>query len=388
MARSDAAPKRKRIRGRLKNLGLLCASLIVALLLGELLVRIVEPQQLIERHSGIWQPADSLGYTHRSNLSTTVNTGERTVDLFTDRDGYRVGRNGRQEAETRVLLVGDSFVAAFAVPFEQSLGGRLGTELSAQLGRPVAVRNAGVEGWQPSQYLLQVKRSLALEAVDIVVVALFVGNDVPTRRVDYLPPRTVGENAGLRLPRRPSADELKSAVLYPLLDYFSPRSHLVRLAWTRTELLRMRIGLWRGRMPGHFRKSEAASERWGVTAEICSSIATLVGQHGAPTIFVLLPVFFQADPRIFGADLRALGLDSALMDVDQPNRLLGRALGELRLEVLDLLPVFRIATAEGRELYGRVDKHLSPEGHALAVARLTPMILTHLKTRDSGGTEN
>ena len=35
------------------------------------------------------------------------------------------------------------------------------------------------------------------------------------------------------------------------------------------------------------------------------------------------------------------------------------------LEVIDPLPAFRAAHAQGRLLYGRVDTHLSPAGHAV-----------------------
>ncbi|MGH7590018.1 MAG: hypothetical protein ACREL2_01155, partial [Gemmatimonadales bacterium] len=81
----------------LVNLGLCVLSLSAALGIGEVTVRWLAPQQLILKRPDIWVAADTLGWTQRPDLSTTINTGERTVHLFTDADGFRVGRAGRVE---------------------------------------------------------------------------------------------------------------------------------------------------------------------------------------------------------------------------------------------------------------------------------------------------
>src|SRR5690348_12662319 len=72
-------------RGALVNLLMVCASLGAAAGLAELLVRLVAPQQLIVRRPDIWEAVDTLGWVHRPDVNTTVNTGERAVHVYTDR---------------------------------------------------------------------------------------------------------------------------------------------------------------------------------------------------------------------------------------------------------------------------------------------------------------
>src|SRR4051812_13500318 len=98
------------------NIGLFSIAICIALVGAELAVRLLVPQQLILKRTDIWQPADTLGWTHLPNVNTTVNTGERAVHFRTDADGYRVARAGRRESANRtVLLLGDSFMEALQV---------------------------------------------------------------------------------------------------------------------------------------------------------------------------------------------------------------------------------------------------------------------------------
>src|SRR5687767_14867266 len=88
------------------NVVLLISSLCVAAGLAEVGVRVTAPQQLISLRPDLWQPADTVGWLRRPNVSAHINTGERTVRLITDRDGFRVGEHGRRSG-TPVLLLGD-----------------------------------------------------------------------------------------------------------------------------------------------------------------------------------------------------------------------------------------------------------------------------------------
>ena len=129
MAEEQTKGRPSRLGGCLMTAGLMGGSLVVALVLAELLVRQVAPQQLIIIRPGVWQPADSVGYVFRSNLDTEINTGERTVGLSTDDAGFRVGSNGRADGDRHLLLIGDSFMAALQVSYEQSLAGLMEEEV-------------------------------------------------------------------------------------------------------------------------------------------------------------------------------------------------------------------------------------------------------------------
>src|SRR6266480_6773533 len=91
---TSATTRRNRLRDSILNLLISGIALGVALGLAEWLVRRVAPQQLILLRPDVWQPADSLGWVNQPNVNTMINTGDRTVRLMTDRDGFRVGTAG------------------------------------------------------------------------------------------------------------------------------------------------------------------------------------------------------------------------------------------------------------------------------------------------------
>src|SRR2546421_5783302 len=125
---APAVGARRRARWRDWALNLMAAGvgLGVALGLGELAVRWLAPQELIVKRPDIWRAVDTLGWVHWPELNTTINTGDRTVRLITDRDGFRVGAAGRGEGKKRVLLLGDSFMEAGEGELEPGRAGPLG----------------------------------------------------------------------------------------------------------------------------------------------------------------------------------------------------------------------------------------------------------------------
>lgn len=170
------------------SLALLGVSGLLALGVAEVAVRLAAPQQLILIRPDVWEPVDTLGWVRRPNIETQMNTGERTVTVRTDSARFRVGATGRREAATQVLLLGDSFMEALQVEYEQSTAGLLEAGLEAASGRPVAVRNAGVSGWSPNQYRLLARRELAETPYAPIVVAVFVGNDAIGEATERIPP--------------------------------------------------------------------------------------------------------------------------------------------------------------------------------------------------------
>jgi len=369
-----------RLRAALVNIGMVCVSLALACGLAEMLVRIVAPQQLIVKRPDIWQPVDTLGWNHRPDVSTTINTGERTAQVFIDHDGFRVGRAGRREGKRRILLLGDSFMEALQVDYEQSLAGLLETRLTARLGDTVVVRNTGVGGWDPPQYLMEARREVGREPFDVVLVSVYLGNDVVLRRVERYPPGPPVDAPfhRLRLPRRLAYGELVDAVFYPINDFLKARSHLFVFVKQRASTLRMRTRLTAEYFPEDLLRRETTSPGWGVTAQIFRDIRDLALAHKVPTIFFLIPAPFQVDTAAFYRALKGFQIDAAAVDLDQPERLLTDAMRAYGLDVVDVLPEFRAAERSGSRLYGTVDPHLSPEGHQLLERLLEPAVAARL----------
>ena len=69
-------------------------------------------------------------------------------------------------------MLGDSFIEAFQVPFEKTVGEVLGRELSTLRGTPVEVLNFGVGGYGTTQELLTLKQQVWKYSPDLVVLAV------------------------------------------------------------------------------------------------------------------------------------------------------------------------------------------------------------------------
>ena len=78
----------------------------------------------------------------------------------------------------RVLLVGDSFVEAFEVPYEDTFYSRLEKKAQASGGNPVQFVSMGVMGYGTAQELLWLREHGRSLRPDIVLLVLFLGNDV------------------------------------------------------------------------------------------------------------------------------------------------------------------------------------------------------------------
>ena len=373
-----AAPRRSPLRTLLVNLALIGVSTAMALLLAEAAIRVVAPQQLILIRPDVWEPADTVGWLHRPNVSTEINTGERTVRLFTDESGFRVGPDGPVRAEREVLLLGDSFMEALQVDYEDSGAGLLESQLAEALEEPVAVRNAGIGGWDPDQYLLRARALLPAADYDAVVVAVYLGNDVLERAREHVPPRQPVRRYELRIPRGLSRSDLVDAVVRPLNDLLEVRSHLFLFIKNRLQQLRMRTGLAALTFPPAFLTETADSQQWDVTAGLLERIDSLARSHGSPTLFVLIPAPFQIDRDDLMRYVQGYGIDPGGIDLEQPNRMLMNELEQRGLDAIDLLPSLRRAHEEGTRLYGSVDPHFTPEGNRLFAVRVMPEVLALL----------
>lgn len=368
---------RSRFRKTLTNALVAAGAFLIGVLLAEGLVRLVAPQQLIVIRPDIWKPVGGVGWERRGNLDTRINTGEREVRLLTDEEGFRVGASGRQVAEDSVLLIGDSFMAALQVEYEQSLAGLMEVRAAEDIGTGLAVRNTAVGAWDSSHYRILAGQRLSRFRYDLVLVAVFVGNDVVHEEIDSFPPRQPVDRARLRWPRSVASAEIVDALARPVNDFLEVRSHLYILLRTALEPLRIRLGLSAAYVPRTIRKAYGSSPDWRLTAEILAQIDGM--REDTPTLYVLIPNHYQIDRNRFRAHTSAFGIDTVSVDLDQPNWRLRNELSRLGLDVVDALPAFRQAHAEGSQLYGDVDPHLTAQGHEVLYGLVLPHVAAILR---------
>jgi len=341
---------------------LILGSLLCALLLAELLLRMFMPQPLVWNTSAIWEPIDGPGWRRRPNLNVVVDTGERTVRVISDARGHRIGAAPVANADLEILAIGDSFVEALQVDAEQTMTALLAESLSRSMGRSVRVVNGGVGGWDANQYLIAAKRELDGAHYDLLLVFVFLENDVVTRRVTNVPATKVTP---------PS-----------LSTFLLAHSHLYVFGRNWMELRRMRSGARRHLLTGALR-TEASSQDWQVTGDVLADIAAEAGQRHTRVMYILLPPHHYIDENALASYAAAMGVDRAQLDVSQPARLLTAELVRRGLTVVDATPALARAYDAGRQdLYGRIDRHFSPAGHQVVAEFLHPIALSSLVSHD------
>ena len=341
-----------------------CSACLVA---GEYVVRWVAPQDLVRPNRQIWRPDEEIGWRRVEGTDTRINTGERTVRFRTDPDGYRIGEDAELDvdrADVQVLLLGDSFVEATAVPWEQSFTGVLQNLLERRTGLSVRVVNDGVGGWDPNQYLKEAHIALEKQRYDLGIVFLYLGNDLVSQRLDTWSPDIVSGRHPFRWPRSLSFREMEDALIYPIHDVLKTRSQLWMLARRSGISALRRLGLAENTVPQKYQNAKRDSlVIWGVTSDIFLDIEDRFAQSGTPVLFVLLPESFQVYPQLWQDWLLSAGVPVDSVDLEMPNRQLADAFESRGMVLHDALDYLRVRAQEAEPLYGKVDRHFSPTGH-------------------------
>lgn len=366
------------IRALVPRLLLLTVSSLLGLGLLELAVRLGAPQQLITLRPDMWQPADDgVGWRHTPNAATTINTGERTARWHTDARGFRIPDDPvTTKAAWHVLAIGDSFVEAIQVDYADTMTAQLESALSRPWEKPGRIINAGVGGYDPNHYRLVATAELAAGRYRAALVFVYLGNDIVPKVRERYERRPMAARRALRWPRNLRPAEWVSAVGYPINDFLERRAHVFVLAKNRAKFLLMRVGLSAHYLPSTLQVSSADSPAWDVTAGILEDITLVAASHDTPVLFVLLPAVTQIEEAASRQYLEALEIDPASVDLDQPNRLLVPRLEARGIPFVDTTPALRAAQAAGRgPLYGRVDTHLSPNGHAVVAEAVLPVLI-------------
>ncbi len=366
------------------RLALLAVSSAMVLLAAEGVVRWLAPQQLIVIRSDIWiADHDGLGWKQASAIGTTINTGERTVRYRTDQLGHRIG-DVDAPTERRLLAIGDSFLAAIQVDFDDTFPELLAARLHEEVGQRINIVNSGVAGWGPSHYLIKARQELRRSEYEGLLVFVFLGNDPEPERRDRFPPKLSNRVRNrLKLPASLERDEVLHSLAYPVNDLLETRSHLFMFARERLTYLLMRFGLSARRFHDVLLLSEVNSPRWQNTADALAELDAAARAEGAPALFVLLPGVYQVDEDVLIQTLRASGIRRSEIDRDQPNRLLLRLLHERGITVVDTTPAFREAHKNGGgPFFGHVDTHLSPAGHVLVANTIKSQVTQLLLESD------
>lgn len=277
--------------------------------------------------------------------------------------GFRGPELRKDGGGRRVLAVGDSVTYGLGVRQEEAY-----PRVLEELLPGLQVVNAGVGAWAPVQYRLFLeKRGLALEP-DLVIVGLFVGNDITAMDEAWV--RNTTAEGGWIISDKEAYERSsrRSRALRWLRGVLLDKSHAVRVLddlnrrgrpgstafkpWF-LEQQRAAARVYRRR------DDEDARAAWENTFGELARIRDQCRRSGARLLVVILPDHTQVNPRLRAA----LALPAGEFDLLAPQRRLLRFCRVRGIECLDVLPSF--LEASGTDAFLRNDSHLAPRGHRL-----------------------
>jgi hypothetical protein len=356
---------------------LLLPLLSIALVLGvfEVGLRIAGHRPIYEIYSKpsvFWVHHPVLGWLHQPGaVGEYVGPRPWPIEFRARVEINSLGLRGpeipaRRPGERRVLLLGDSMVAAFEVEYQETFGARLEERLAQRLASPVRVINAGVRGYGTDQaYLLF--RELGGELDPDLVVFFHSANDPVDNVTLHEMRRPFGKPVlgvaadgrltplGVPVPRYPMCSEyrllegfevvrvdtaggrLTCHAQIALFDHSALFSFFtVAIPWD-TAFLRRLYYLGNPHIDQLARTGgEAAQE-------------TFAGRQTLRIIAAL-----AAEARRAGADLMIMGLPPHMKQLD------AQRLADLGI---DSVVLEEVARAPQHEVSWHHDSHFNPEGH-------------------------
>lgn len=125
----------------------------------------------------IYQPDDRVLYRHIPGAERVYDYGGTVIRYKINSQGFRGGELAPLGELPRVLVYGDSFIQGDFSRTEDTFTEQLRGRLAGIAGRSVEVVNAGVAGYGPDQELRRMEDELPVLKPNLVIVALYAGND-------------------------------------------------------------------------------------------------------------------------------------------------------------------------------------------------------------------
>lgn len=397
------------VPGRKRFLFMAVSSLVGAalgLLLFEITVRLFIPVS-----DFLWQWDSRIGMKLVPGMhGRFVKRGLFDVAVDVNSLGFRDREHtvDKQTGIKRVVLLGDSFIEALQVPFEESISAQLEDKLTHQAGGTEVI-NFGVSATGTARHYLAL-REYGLQYKPDVVLAFFVGNDIGdnSRRIQarsYVPyPQTTSDGklahdeAG-RLLFTPFADEnSRFAFINNLLKNYLKSYRLIREAIDNSSGLPRLLSAMRLKAPNEgniaagdnfgfyeiyrIEQKPVWAEAWRVTEQLLVELRNLTESNGARFAVVLVPGAWEVYPQLWDSVRSDIpGMRHAALDLEQPSKRLATFLTAHGITVITLLPEFRKRAGNSGALYVQSDAHWTAEGHRLAADLLVGPVSAMLKAK-------
>lgn len=322
-----------------------------------------------------WKFPQPTGLTHQDKYGLAMHWPG--ITRYVPRYGHDVSFNSmgmrdrehapeKRPGDFRILVMGDSFMEAYQVPFEASLPALLEKSLSAGTEGGIEVINAGVSGWGTDDELRYYSEYARAMKPDLVVVAMTLHNDISdnlrqvwhTERNGMLVEKDVSPIPWFRYKRLTAQAFLSTRFQLYQLWRVVRHGREIKVA---TRQLRTHVATL-------FDEPLAPETARGVllTQLLLARLDSVVQGDGGRLAVVLLPLQYQVSDEGFAA-FSANFPDSMKPRLDRPQSLVLDVTERLGIPSVDLLPNFRRwMTEHGGALYLEGDGHWNVPGHRLA----------------------
>lgn len=362
---------------------LVFAGLACAALAAEVLTRLIAPQRLYRYPPGLYESHPTRAYRLAPNFRGKLSTPEYRTDVIVNSRGLR--EDGEYTAKApgtfRILVLGDSFVAGIGVEARETFAKLAADRLNANAS---AVRfeaiNAGVPSYSTREEVLYLEEEGFELQPDVVLLALFIGNDiVDNTRTSWS--RVVD---GELVDGEPRTGVLPLAIRRIL----SRHSHLYHFLWPYQRWLLGRSTedrLAEKRLFAIYDRPDAASSApaWQATELWIERLTRITREHNVPLGVLIIPEQLQLEPAAWEAAAKRLNAGAAEYTLERPNQRLAEMLHHLRVPIFDLLSVLR-SSLPGHTLYFRSDGHWTPEGHRLVADAMVGFLQNEGLIQSSG----
>ena len=364
---------------------LAAAGTLIGLALCELLLRLAGPWLPVDLTTRALQELHPVyGVFHRPGASAWIRDPEFKTFVRFNREGLRGPEIPSSPAPgvTRVLVLGDSFVEGAEAEEDQTLPSVMAKRLT-EAGFAAEALNGGVRGWGTAQeYLYLTDQGLALHP-DIVVLVLYVGNDLVDNSVElsglapdgtFSRPFFVLDRGQLvQLPAIPALASAIDPLLHVARSHFTLVNFLesavaVRLAYAdRAEVLRSVHRLVFADPP-----PTQWEQAWAVTEAVVVAIEEATDAQGIRFLLVAAPHKAQLDATEWDRLVRGSPPpEGTAWNARLPQQRLVELAARHNIHSLDLLPTLQEAATLG-PLFFAQNSHWTALGHqaaATAIAR-------------------
>ena len=363
--------KRKKAKGsKTKTIALLLISIVVCIVLMEVIVRIIAPQ-----NPNYTMFDEDLSFKHIPNFEFDYARQEFDNQIKFNSEGLRDFEYPfeKEEGTYRIAVIGDSFPEGLQVPFDKTFPKLLEQDLNNLKQTKVEVINFGTGGYGTEQEYIILKDQ-ALKYHPDLVIFVFSMNDIEdnfnTHLVTFEGNSSKTTKMTASIPKRmmlacSAYSDLCSLAQRVILTRKSAASQKSANGFERNMVFKMENSL-------------AFLEAFDETGKLLYSSYNLAKNNAVDFVFVIIPSKEQVDNKKLQEFLKTdnlTGDDVEMLKVPHALSLFAASNG---IETIDLTVPLRKLN-KNNNFYYEIDGHFNEMGHELAAKAIVETISYKIK---------